>query len=107
MTITYNPVAGLTIKEALERAVEMADKKRQCVLVVINDIVMAVNKNTNIDEALKEYHDKLDFKYQIAKMKRTNEDKGSYNMKQAIAEYKKRLALRFVVLNHKGTKYDR
>ena len=47
MTITYNPVAGLTIKEALERAVEMADKKRQCVLVVINDIVMAVNKNTN------------------------------------------------------------
>ncbi len=65
MTITYNPVAGLTIKEALERAVEMAGKKRQCVLVVINDIVMAVNKNTNIDEALKEYHDKLDFKHQL------------------------------------------
>ena len=151
MTTQYIPVAGLTIKQALTRAIEMSTKKQEHVLTIMNDIVMVVDKNTNVELALQEYHDKLDFKYQIQQMKKTNEqnmkkitftpsyicsfetavlkvkkmaeDRGTpvfmdyggvfmyitpdTNIKQAVTEYKQRLALKFAVLSHKGTKYDK
>lgn len=65
MTITYNPVAGLTIEEALKHAIAIARERRQHVLVIMNNIAVIVNKDTDVKVALKEYRDKLDFKYEM------------------------------------------
>ena len=65
-----NFVAGLTIKEALVVACKTSVFHNEPVLAVINDIVMIVDKNTNTENALSEYHKKLEFKYEIEDIKR-------------------------------------
>jgi len=70
MVITYIPVAGLTIKEALVRAIQKSKDNKCTVMAVLNDIVMFVNKNTNVDKVLEEYHQKLDLKYYTERVKR-------------------------------------
>ena len=70
--ITYTPVAGLTIKEALKRGVQLATTQNAHVLIVINDIVMFVNKRTNVDQALKDYKQKLDLRYYSEQIRKTN-----------------------------------
>lgn len=70
MVITYVPVAGLTIKEALVRAIQKSKDNKCTVMAVLNDIVMFVNKNTNVDKVLKEYRQKLDLKYYTERVKR-------------------------------------
>lgn len=70
MVITYIPVAGLTIKEALVRAIQKSKDNKCTVMAVLNDIVMFVNKNTNVDKVLKEYRQKLDLKYYTERVKR-------------------------------------
>jgi len=65
MTIEYNPVAGLTIEEALKRAISIARERRQHVLVMMNDIAVVVNKDTDVKMALKKYREKVDLKYEI------------------------------------------
>lgn len=67
--IEYTPVAGLTIKEALQRAQQMAYSERKTVVTTINDIVMCITKKTNIDTALQLYKERLCWKYEIEKIK--------------------------------------
>lgn len=57
---TMNFVAGLTIEQALIRARNLATTSNQPVLADINDIKIEVNRNTDIQQALAEYHQKLD-----------------------------------------------
>lgn len=61
--IEYHPVAGLTIKEALTRAIGIASEKNKIVKAYINDIIVNIDKDTNIDKALSLYLDKLNAKY--------------------------------------------
>ena len=68
--IEYVPVTGLTIKEALERAKSIAHKENKKVVATINDVIMCVSANSNIKMALNSYHEKLNLKYEIEKMKR-------------------------------------
>lgn len=70
MVITYVPVAGFTIKEALVRAIQKSKDNKCTVMAVLNNIVMFVNKNTNVDKVLEEYHQKLDLKYYTERVKR-------------------------------------
>ena len=70
MVITYIPVAGFTIKEALVRAIQKSKDNKCTVMAVLNDIVMFVNKNTNVDKVLEEYRQKLDLKYYTERVKR-------------------------------------
>lgn len=70
MVITYIPVAGLTIKEALVRAIQKSKDNKCTVMAVLNDVVMFVDKNTNVDTALEEYHEKQDLRYYTALVKR-------------------------------------
>ena len=66
MVMIYNPVAGLTIKEALIRAIKLsADNNKP----VINDIVMNVDAKTDISKALKDYHQKLELRYYVQHVK--------------------------------------
>ena len=60
---TMNFVAGLTIEQALIRARNLASTSNQPVLADINDIKIEVDKNTDIKQALAEYHQKLKEKY--------------------------------------------
>ena len=64
-----NFVAGVDVEKALSQARQKAYVYNDDVLAVINDIVMVVYKGTDIQKALAEYHDKLNFKYEIEKMK--------------------------------------
>lgn len=57
---TMNFVAGLTIEQALIRARNLAKTSNQPVLADINDIKIKVDKNTDIQKALAEYHQRLD-----------------------------------------------
>ena len=60
---TMNFVAGLTIEQALIRARNLATTSNQPVLADINDIKIQVDKNTDIQRALAEYHQRLDKKH--------------------------------------------
>ena len=68
--IEYIPVCGLTIKEALENAKAIACKEDKQVVATINDIVMCISPDSDIKTELESYRDKLNFKYEIEKMKR-------------------------------------
>jgi len=68
--IEYKPVAGLTITQALETARLIARKENKKVIANINDIIMCISHNTNIKLALNLYQRRLEFKYEIEKMKR-------------------------------------
>lgn len=69
MVMIYNPVAGLTIKEALIRAIKLSADNNKPVMAVINDIVMNVDAKTNISKALKDYHQKLELRYYVQHVK--------------------------------------
>ena len=62
--IDYAPVAGLGIKEAIERAKKMACEKHVIVVTMINDIVLHIAEKTNVETALVTYHQKLDKHYE-------------------------------------------
>lgn len=57
--IKYAPVAGLTIKEAIERAKKMARENHVIVVTMINDIILHITEKTNIEKALETYRQKL------------------------------------------------
>lgn len=65
--ITYLPVAGLTIKEALARAVIISRKNDKPVKALINDIEMTITDKTNLKNAFNEYQTKLALKYEKSK----------------------------------------
>ena len=68
--IEYTPVAGFTIEEALERARWIARREGKKVIANINDIIMCVSQDSNIKMALNSYHEKLNLKYEIEKIRR-------------------------------------
>ena len=68
--IEYTPIAGLTIEEALERARWIARREGKKVIATINDVIMCISQDSNIKMALNSYHEKLNLKYEIEKMKR-------------------------------------
>ena len=67
----YVPVAGLSIEEAVITAVNMARNENTNVMIVINDIVIRVDKNTSVVYALKEYYSRLYIKHCVENIKRT------------------------------------
>ena len=67
---TLNSVAGLTIFEALSRACNFVKNTQKPVLADINDIIMVVDKDTDLHKAVKDYRQRLEFKYEIEKIKR-------------------------------------
>ena len=66
-------IAGLTIKEALIMAKSLAVNNNEPVSAIINEVVMIVDKNTDVEKALISYRKKLDFKHEIEKIKREKE----------------------------------
>lgn len=67
---TMDFVTGLTVEQALLQARKKAYIYNDAVLATINNIVMVVYKGTDIKKALAEYQDKLQFKYEIEKLKK-------------------------------------
>ena len=63
-------VAGLTISEALSRACSFVRNTKRPVLADINDIMMVIDKDTDIHKAIMDYRQKLEFKYEIEKTRR-------------------------------------
>ena len=62
-------VSGLTVYDALCKARNAALKSNKPVLVDINDIIMLVDKKSDIQKLVNEYRNKLDFKYEIINMR--------------------------------------
>ena len=69
---TYSPVAGLTIEEAIQRAIQMAKKENVTVLANINDIFLSIKADTHLDDAYNTYQKRL---------KRVYEDKLKQNIR--------------------------
>ena len=68
--LEYDPLAGLTINQAIANAKKMARAERCTVVADINDILMIINEQTDVDKAVDLYQDKLNFKYEIEMMRR-------------------------------------
>lgn len=62
-------VAGLSIKEAISRAKSKSVELKEPVLADINDIILIIDKNTDMDKKLKEYYQKSKFKFELENMK--------------------------------------
>ena len=63
--VKYEPVAGLTIKEAFVRAVNLARVKKDLVEVVVNDVYMYIVPGSDLDRVIRLYHYKKDMEYKI------------------------------------------
>lgn len=61
----FNPVAGLTIKEAFVKAVLLARNTNDLVHVLVNDIHMYITPKTDLDKTIKLYHYKKDMEFKI------------------------------------------
>ena len=59
----YNPVSGLTIKEAIQRAIGMARHENTTVLANINDVFLSIKSDTDLNEAYDLYQKRLDQSY--------------------------------------------
>ena len=67
---TLDFVAGLTIPQAFSRACNFVRNTGEPVLADINDIIMIINKDTDLHKAVIDYRQKLEFKYEIERMKK-------------------------------------
>lgn len=70
MFVEYVPVAGLTIEEAMDRALQTSKKQKCTVVTVLNDVVMFVNSNSNKKQLLNDYRDKVNLRYYTERIKR-------------------------------------
>ena len=61
--IVYDPVAGLTILQALENAINLAKKTNKIVKANINDVDMTFSKNTKVAVSLRIFHKRLNELY--------------------------------------------
>ena len=57
--INYDPVAGMTILQAIEEAIILAKTNDKTVKSNINDVEMTFTKETKLPEALKLFHKRL------------------------------------------------
>lgn len=68
--VAYTPVAGLTIEQAIDKAIQVAQQKNCTVITVINDIVMFVDKKTNPKQAVIDYRDKVNLRYYVERIQK-------------------------------------
>lgn len=61
----YNPITGLTIKEAFVQAVLLARNNNDLVHVLVNDIHMYITPKADLDKVIRLYHYKKDIEYKI------------------------------------------
>ena len=64
--LVYDPVAGLTIKDAVARAIIMAKQEGKHVHAIINDVHMHINPDTSLKLAYSAYKKIADAQYQAA-----------------------------------------
>jgi len=64
--LVYDPVAGLTIKDAVARAIIMAKQENKHVHAIINDVHMHINPDTSLKLAYNAYKEIADAQYQEA-----------------------------------------
>ena len=62
--VVYTPVAGPTIKEAIQSAFELRDYLNLPVIAILNDITLNVNDKSKFELVVEEYYKKLHNKYQ-------------------------------------------
>ena len=67
---TLDFVAGLTIPQALSRACNFVRNTGEPVLADINDVMMVIDKDTDMHKAIVDYRQKLEFKYEIERLRR-------------------------------------
>ena len=61
----YNPVAGVTIKEAFVRAVLLARNSNALVHALVNDIHMYITPKADLNKVIRLYHYKKDMEFKI------------------------------------------
>ena len=64
--LVYDPVAGLTIQEAVARAIIMSKQEGKHVHAIINDVHMHINPDTSLKLAYNAYKKIADAQYQAA-----------------------------------------
>ena len=67
--IIYKPVAGLTIKNAINEGIEIAKIEKKPVDLYINDIIITLYDWSNPRKMLGRYYIQLNKKYELEKMK--------------------------------------
>ena len=65
-----NGVPGDSIMHTLTKACTVSRMEYKPVLLEINDIMILVAENANRDQIYQEYQEKLNFKFEIEKLKR-------------------------------------
>ena len=68
-----NSIPGDSIIHTLSRTCHIANHEREAVLLEINDVILYVDKEINLDNLWKEYQDKLNFKFEIQRLKRARQ----------------------------------
>lgn len=63
--VYYSPEAGLTIKEAVVRAVLKAREAQDLVELDINDMRLYITSRADIDKYIRLYHYKKDMEYRL------------------------------------------
>lgn len=62
-TIIYNPPVGITIKQAIINAIEIAKNNKKSVELHINDVSLEVSQSSNVSNIALKYFIKLERKY--------------------------------------------
>lgn len=66
-------VTGDSIIHTLTKACHIANHEREAVLLEINDVILYLDKEINLDNLWKKYQQKLDFKFEIQRLKRARQ----------------------------------
>ncbi len=66
-------VTGDSIIHTLTRACHIANHERDTVLLEINDVIIYVDKEISLNNLYKKYLQKLDFKFEIQKLKQARQ----------------------------------
>ena len=68
-----NGIPGDSIIHTLTRACHIANHERDTVLLEINDVIIYVDKEISLNNLYKKYIQKLDFKFEIQKLKQARQ----------------------------------
>ena len=64
-----NGIPGDSVIYTLTRACHIANHEYKKVLLEINDMMILVDERTSLDDLWKKYQDKLNFKFEIQRLK--------------------------------------
>ena len=68
-----NGIPGDSVIYTLTRACHIANHERDTVLLEINDVIIYVDKEISLNNLYKKYIQKLDFKFEIQKLKQARQ----------------------------------